>query len=140
LYKFGVCGPLGIVPLQVAPVERESDYFNPKDLRHWKILSDFQRRLGAALRGFALHPSLLDPQRQLWVMDYLSLFFFGLLNPVVRTLRGLSAATDLQRVQEEVCRRHISLGSFSEVQHVLDPALLEKIFTELAQEMPAGGP
>jgi hypothetical protein len=125
------------VPLQVATVEQESESFRPEDLRHWKILRDFQQRLARCVKGFGLHPTFADPQRQLFLTDYLSLFLFGLFNPVVRTVRGLCVATDLPRVQQEVCRRHISLGSFSEAQHVVDPVLLEKIFTDLAQDMPA---
>jgi len=59
-----------------------------------------------------------------------------LLNPVVRSMRGLFAASRLKRVQEEVCTRPVSLGSFSEAQHLLDPTLLEKVFESLAVELP----
>ena len=44
-------------------------------------------------------PSWADPKRRLAAAEYLSLFFFGLLNPVAQTLRGLSAASRLERVQ-----------------------------------------
>jgi hypothetical protein len=64
------------------------------------------------------------------------LFLFGLLNPVVRTMRGLCAASQLARVQQEVCARPVSLGSFSEAQHLVDPAVLGKVFQSLAQEAP----
>jgi len=63
------------------------------------------------------------------------LFLFGLLNPVVRTMRGLCQSSKLPRVQTEICRRAVSLGSFSEAQHVLDPALLEKVFSDLGREL-----
>ena len=69
--------------------------------------------------------------------DYLSLFLFGLFNPTVRTMRGLCAISRVERVQQEVCSRAVSLGSFSEAQHLLDPALLEPILSELAQEVAA---
>jgi hypothetical protein len=110
-----------------------------EELHHWKLLRDFRERLAEAAQGLALHPSFEDPDRLLRAGDYLSLFLFGLLNPVIRTMRGLCAASDLTRVSQEVCRRHVSLGSFSESQHLLEPALLEKVFLDLAAELPKGG-
>jgi hypothetical protein len=65
---------------------------------------------------------------------------FGLLNPVVESMRGLCAASRLQRVQEDICEHPVSLGSFSETQAVIDPELLQKVFEELAAEArPARG-
>jgi hypothetical protein len=66
---------------------------------------------------------------------YLGLFLFGLVNPAVRTMRGLCAASHLPRLQEEVCGRPVSLGSFSEAQAVVDPQLLERVFAELSEEI-----
>jgi hypothetical protein len=69
----------------------------------------------------------------------LSLFLFGWFNPVVTTMRGLCAASRLARVQREVSGRAVSLGSFSEAQAVVDPGLLQAVFTELAtQSAPTG--
>jgi hypothetical protein len=64
----------------------------------------------------------------------LSLVLFGLFNPVVDSMRGLCAATQLHRVQEEICSHPVSLGSFSEAQAVVEPGLLQKVFEELAAE------
>lgn len=82
---------------------------------------------------FASDPSasLADPKRQLTVSSYLSLFLFGLFNPVVETMRALCQASHLERVQEEICGRSVSLGSFSAMQHVLDPELLRQVFQQL---------
>jgi hypothetical protein len=66
--------------------------------------------------------------------QYLGLRLFGLLNPVVESMRGLCAASHLQRVQEDISDRPVSLGSFSEAQAVIDPELLQKVFAELAAE------
>jgi hypothetical protein len=85
---------------------------------------------------YPLHPSFADPQRRLSARNYLCLYLFGLFNPVVRTLRGLCQASQLERVQREVCGGPVSLGSFSEVQHLLDPRLLEEVFSELSCRMP----
>ncbi len=106
------------------------------DLGNWKLLEAFQRRLARVRKKLALHPSFEDPERQLEEADYLSLFLFGLFNPVVRTTRGLCAASDLERVRQTVCRRHVSLGSFSEAQHLVAPEVLEQVFVELAAELP----
>ena len=75
-----------------------------------------------------------DPRRTLGQKDYLSLLLFGLFNPVVDSMRGLCAASRLQRVQQEICSAKVSLGSFSEAQAVVDPALLQRVFAELAAE------
>lgn len=90
-------------------------------------------------RQWAMHPSFQDPKRLLALEDYLSLYLFGLLNPVVRTMRALCAASDLERVRQEVCARHVSLGSFSEAQHLVSPELVAKVFEELAAQLPERG-
>jgi len=76
-----------------------------------------------------------DTARQLQLADYLSLFLFALVNPVLATMRALCAASKLSRVQRELCGRPVSLGSFSEAQHLTEPAWLEKIFTQLAAQV-----
>jgi hypothetical protein len=106
------------------------------DLRSWKLLAAFRKRLAKAWARCARHPSWARRQRWLLQEDYLCLFFLGLVNPVVRTTRGLCAASHLARVQQEACSRPVSLGSFSEAQHLVDPAVLEKVFQDLAQELP----
>jgi hypothetical protein len=108
-----------------------------RDLSGWRLVEDFQDRLKHAARPAGLAATWSDPQRQFSHADYLSLFLLGLLNPVVRTMRGLCEASHLARVQDEVCNRPVSLGSFSEAQAVVDPALLAKVFDQLRGEMPA---
>ncbi len=112
-----------------------------QDLCRWRLVADFKQRLAKAARGKALHPSWRDPERLLKYPDYLGLFLFGLLNPVVRTMRGLCRASRLRRVQEEVCCRPVSLGSFSEAQALLEPELLAEVFEQLSRELsvPAEG-
>ncbi len=73
-----------------------------KDLSRWKLIADFQARLESA-GGSQPQGSFADPRRQLSQSDYLSLLLFGLFNPVVESMRGLCAASQLGRVQEEVC-------------------------------------
>jgi len=106
-----------------------------RDFGRWKLVLEFQQAVARAAKDYALHPTFSDPDRLLTYTNYLSLFLFGLLNPVVRTMRGLCAATQLPRVQAEICQRPVSLGSFSETQHVLDPGLLEKVFEDLSGQL-----
>lgn len=59
---------------------------------------------------------------------------FGMLNPVLDSMWGLCAASHLERVQDELCGRKVSIGSFSEAQGVFDPELLKEVFLDLAAE------
>jgi hypothetical protein len=111
-----------------------------KDLRHWKLLRSFQERLEEVLGRSKLHPSWADAKRRLAAAEYLSLYFFGLLNSIAQTLRGLAAASALERVQREVCTQRVCRSSFSDAQHVLDPALLQEMLANLAREVPAAAP
>ena len=110
--------------------------FTERDLHNWKLLQGFRAQLEQSQRGFPLHPTFKVSRRRLFLADYLSLFLFGLLNPVVRTMRGVCEASRLPRVQEEVCQSTVSLGSFSETQHAVDPVFLERVFADLAQQLP----
>src|ERR1700731_3812753 len=107
-----------------------------RDLCRWRLVEDFKKRLRQAAGTVPLHPSWSHPERLLHYSDYLSLFLLGVLNPVVRTMRGLCSLSRLKRVQQEICSRPVSLGSFSEAQAVLDPALLAEVFTQLSRELP----
>lgn len=78
-----------------------------------------------------------DPKRKLQLCDYLSLYLFALFNPVISSMRGACAASALKRVGEEVCSRPVSLGSFSEAQHLVDEDVLERVFRQLRDELPA---
>lgn len=103
-------------------------------LRRWRLIEEFEERL-ARVQGAGQEPrTFADPRRRLGQKDYLSLLLFGLFNPVVDSMRGLCAASRLARVQEQICSAAVSLGSFSEAQAVVDPNLLQGVFSELAAE------
>lgn len=121
----------------VPTIPPETPPLTEQDLGHWQLLQSFRGHLDVALQKHPLPPSWADPQRTLAAPDYLSLYLFGLLNPVTRTLRGLSAASRLARVQKEVCTRAVPRATFSDAQHLLDPALLEKVFSDLSAKIPA---
>ena len=106
------------------------------DLQRWKLIAPFHEVLAQAVGRHPLAASWQDPKRLLQYGDYLSLFLFALLNPVVDTMQGLCQASHLERVQRQVGTRPVSLGSFSEAQHFCEPALLEEVFTSLAAQVP----
>lgn len=111
-----------------------------KDLCQWDLLDRFRQRLLDPSGPARLHPSWSHPRRRAQYADYLSLFLFGLFNPVVKTMRALCAASQLERVRRAVCTQSLSLGSFSEAQHLVEPAALEKIFGELVAQVPGPVP
>ena len=94
------------------------------ELAKWKLLAAFQQRLRPVLEKAPPTPTEQDPRRQLLPAEYFSMLLFGLLNPVLESTRALCAATTMERMQAEVSRRKVSLGSFSEMQHLVEPELL----------------
>ncbi len=115
---------------------RAKEPIDPKLLSNWKLLEEFRRRLAEAqARNPPADARRGGPERKLLEQDYFSLMLFGLLNPVLDSMRGLCAASRIGRMQEEVCSRPVSLGSFSEAQSVFDPELLKEVFLELSGEL-----
>lgn len=103
------------------------------DLHRWRLIERFQAVLAEEVEGTG-GGTWRDPRRKLELGQYLGLYLFGLLNPVVTTMRGLCAATNFERVQEDICAQPVSLGSFSEAQAVVEPELLESVFGRLYHE------
>ena len=115
---------------------RAKEQIDEKKLRSWKLLDDFRARLAKIRVEMPPQPERRPggPERLLLEEDYFSLMLFGMLNPVLDSMRGLCAASHLERVQTEVCSRQVSLGSFPEAQGVFDPELLKGVFLDLAAE------
>jgi hypothetical protein len=111
-----------------------------KDLRQWDLLGAFRQALADQASPERLDPSWADRRRTCEYADYLSLFLFGLFNPALETTRALCAASQLPRVQREVTGGRISLGSFSEAQHLIHPGLLEKVFGALVGQVQGSAP
>jgi len=109
-----------------------------KDLSNWKLIESFQDALASVLEVNQLHRSFDDPERLLTCSSYLSLLLFGLFNPVVESMRAVCAISSLKKVQAAVGTRKVSLGSFSEVQHLIEPDLLKQVFERLVDQAPAG--
>lgn len=114
--------------------------FKEKDLKQWRLIERFREALAAELSGRGGETGTwADPKRELHLDEYLSLFLFGMFNPVVETMRGLCAASDLGRVQREVCNRKVSLGSFSEAQAVVEPEVLKGVLERLGADAATPG-
>ena len=86
-------------------------------------------RLAAAPRL----PTEEDARRKLACEDYFSLFLFSLLNPMIRSRRGLCAASQWKRMRE-VSAHPVTPGSFSEAQHLFSPQVLQEIVRDLAAQ------
>ena len=118
---------------------RAKRQISEEELSRWRLIEEFEWRLEKAAAVGKEPRTFCDPRRKLGQKDYLSLLLFGLFNPVVDSMRGLCAASRLRRVREEICSAPVSLGSFSEAQAVVDPALLQRVFAELAAEQQSRG-
>ena len=105
-----------------------------KELQGFKVIKKFQKLLKQAQIQCPVQPTELDPKRKLSKQDYFSLFLFTFLNPVIKSMRGLCAASQLDKIQEKVCSNSVSLGSFSETQSCFDPQLLLSIIQILAKQ------
>lgn len=115
---------------------RRTEQISEKDLSQWKLLDSFQEVLAPVLRSRGQHQSMEDWERMLSPSKYLSLFLFTLFNPVVESLRGLCAISTFKKVQEVTGgAQKVSLSSFSETQHLLDPDLLKEVFERLVQQI-----
>lgn len=105
-----------------------------KELRAFDLLGQFR----AALAKTAASPHRSGrkggPKRLLHEEDYLSAFLFAQFNPVIDSMRGLCECSQLERVQQQVCSRPISLGSFSEAQQVFGHQRLAEVFELLIKD------
>jgi Transposase DDE domain len=73
--------------------------------------------------------------RTLHYDQYCLLILLYYFNPIVDSMRGLSQASELRKVQKKLGCSRASLGSLSESVAVFDPALLEPIIGELAEQL-----
>ena len=107
--------------------------FTAGDLGHFRVLREFREALADAQAAVEPHRSFLDVRRKLELGDYLGLMLFGLLNPIARTIRGLSHCSKFKKVRKDVCFNPASLGSLSEVQHLVDVGVLERVLGNLVE-------
>lgn len=105
-----------------------------KQLKSWKLLQQFRSLLEEFPATPVVRINKGGSQRLLTEDDYLCSFLFAQFNPIIDSMRGLCEASKFEKVQEQVCSRKMSLGSFSEAQSVFGYERLEEIFQSLAFE------
>jgi hypothetical protein len=111
-----------------------------KSLRHWNLVRELNTRLAKEKTEELMPKTEEDKRRQLHVGEYLSLLLFEMWNPAIKSMRALCKASRLDRIQKEICHAPVSLGSFSEMQAVIDPALLERVFESAVKDLQARAP
>jgi hypothetical protein len=104
------------------------------DLQGFKYLNDVLPLLRR------LHPcgtaSDRAGNRKFFADHYAALLLLYFFNPVLTSRNALLQASQLAKVQTFCGGRPVSAGSFSEAQHLFDPALLEGLVIELAGRVP----
>src|SRR5437867_4042479 len=73
--------------------------------------------------------------RALHFDQYCTLILLALFSPLARSLRALSRASGLDKVQQQLGVRRASLGSLSEAAGIFDPDSLLPVIAELAGEL-----
>ncbi len=106
-----------------------------EDLQGFKIINKFKKILEQNQPNTQTHPpTRRGPKRKILKCDYFSLFLFTFLNPILTSMRGLSEASYLEKVQEKICPNSVSRSTFSDAQHCFDPQLLLKVIQELSKK------
>jgi hypothetical protein len=102
------------------------------DLKGLRLIKSFNKTLRQVSRRQRQEHPGADPQRQLRRQEYLSLYLYGLLNPVVHSMRALCRLSQTESVQSQLGSGPMSRSTFSEMQYLTEPAVLEQVFKQLA--------
>lgn len=101
-------------------------------LSRWKLVERFIGVLDQY--GSQIAPNRREEHglRDLDRRTYFGLFLFGLFNPVVTSMRGLCAASGLDRVSGMLdLEKPVAISGFSDAQHVFAPEILEPVLRDL---------
>jgi hypothetical protein len=102
--------------------------FSEKDLSGFKYFN----KISSLLNG--LHDTYKHSNRKLHYDQYISAILFYFFNPILTSLRGLQATTELKKVQKTLGIKATSRTCLSEANHLFDPALIEPIISKLAKQ------
>jgi hypothetical protein len=105
-----------------------------QDLQGFKYLNDVLPLL-RRLRPCGTAPDRAG-NRMFFADHYAALLLLYFFNPVLTSRNALLQASRLAEVQEFCGGRPVSAGSFSEAQHLFEPALLQELVGELARRVP----
>ena len=117
-------------------MNRKTKDITESELKNWRLLKEFRKLFDGILKDRPRSKSEDDPRRQLHFLDYATSILFVFCNPVINSMRGLCAASRLEKVKKYATTGHLSLGSFSEAQHIFDAGALQ----ELVVNWPSGSP
>lgn len=100
-----------------------------KGLKYFKFLGSLLERLhdDATARDHA-------GNRRLFYDQYACLLLLFFFNPVVRSLRGIQQASELDKVQRLFGCNRVSRGALSEASRVFDPQLLHALIGDVAAQ------
>jgi len=100
-----------------------------KGLKYFKLLGSLLERLhdDATARDRA-------GNRRLFYDQYCCLLLLFFFNPVVKSLRGIQQASELDKVQRLFGCNRVSRGSLSEASRVFDPELLHALIGDVATQ------
>src|SRR5450432_961025 len=100
-----------------------------KGLKYFKVLGPLLERLhhDATARDHA-------GNRQLFYDQYACLLLLFFFNPVVKSLRGIQQASELDKVQRLFGCNRVSRGALSEASRVFDPELLHALIGDIAAQ------
>jgi hypothetical protein len=114
-------------------VAEKREKIREDQLQNWNLLDQFRRRVLPLLETKVATAAEQDVRRTLLAEDYFCSYLFAMLNPVIASMRSLCHVSHCRKMRG-VCRAPFSPAAFSEGQHVFDPAVLEKVVRQLAQE------
>ncbi len=106
-----------------------------EDLKGLRLIKSFNKTLRKVCRRKRHQRLGTSPQQQRQQWEYLSLYLYGLLNPVVHSLRALCELSQSGPAQERLDISAFKRSTFSEMQYMVEPALLEEVFQELAGQV-----
>lgn len=107
------------------------DGFSEAQLSNWRLIEHFRTLVLPHLESVGPTATEEDPRRKLTSESYFSLFLFSLLNPIITSMRGLCGASHFKKMRA-VSSHPVTLGSFSEAQHLFDPQILGAVVRELS--------
>lgn len=112
------------------PIQPTIDPKSIQGLKYFSTLSDLLARLRDV--GTARDKA---GNRDLFFDQYVSLILLYFFNPTLTSMRGIQAASKLEKVQKALGCSKFSLGSFSEAGRVFDAECLKPILSELAARL-----
>lgn len=115
----------------MASQKDKSSYQKPireEDLSGFKYFKQFTPILDHLRDSYRHH------NRKLLYDQYISLILFYFFNPILTSLRGLQAATELKKVQKVLGIKPTSRTCLSEASHLFDASLIEPLIAQLAKK------